>query len=146
MMGRVLMGESLGRLTGEADNVPRWLGYLVALAAAALALVIRGLFDPLLGENSTFLISLLAVIVVAWKVGFGPAAVARLVGAAGVSYLFLEPRHSFVIEKLADRVSMVVFLVSGASCALLGEAQRRAVRRSLHRQADLQNEVFRRRE
>ncbi|MFO0850539.1 MAG: PAS domain S-box protein [Gemmataceae bacterium] len=129
----------------------RLRGYIVALLAATLAVLIRGLLDPLLATDHAFVIPLLAVVAVSWYQGFGPGVLTLLVGMAAVVYWFVEPVNSFVIGRQSDQVAVGLFLFVGFACALLGEAQRnyrvQADERLLAvraKQAELEAEVARR--
>lgn len=133
---RIMSALSRAKEVGwvEPDDRPDargWvLRYLVAAVAAVLALLVRGAFDPLLEGSTALVVPLLAVVFVAWQCGFGPAVAALVVSVVGVAFFFLEPRNSLVVEHLGDQLAVGLFLFCGFTCALLGEAQRRAGRRA----------------
>ncbi len=112
--------------------------YIVALLAAVLAVLVRGLLDPLLKGDPALVIPLLAVVFVAWNSGFGPALVTLSVSMAAVVFFFVAPRHSFRIEAVSDQMAVGLFLFAGVGCALLGEAQRLSRERAGRHLADLQ--------
>ena len=66
------------------------IGYGVAVAAVAVALVIKYVFDGL-GAEHPFLLLPAAVIVAAWYGGRGPGLLAAVIAAIGVDILFLPP-------------------------------------------------------
>lgn len=78
-----------------APPVSGWVGYAVAVAAVAVATLVRLALDPALGDNYPFVTYFVAVAVVAWF-GRTPTAVATLVASGGLTfYLFVPPRYSF---------------------------------------------------
>ena len=109
---------------------PRWQGYVVAAAAAALALAAREALDPLLGGKYPYLIAFLAVIYTAWEAGFGPAVLCTVFTAVGTELWFVAPTGSAFGGSLADQLAFGLFLFSGLGTGVLGEAQRRARQRA----------------
>src|SRR5271165_6040746 len=68
--------------------------YGFAVLAVAVALAIRLLLDPLLGDGLPYLLFCLAVVAVAWHGGFGPSFLALILGLVAASYFFIPPRYS----------------------------------------------------
>lgn len=125
---------------------------IVALLAGILAVLARLLLDPLMQDKDPFMLSLLAVVAIAWFSGFWPAVVTHLLSFAAMSYLFVEPRGSFLTADLGDRIGGSVYLFGGIACAMLGESQRRAKARAAEhlasltaKQVELEEEIERRR-
>jgi K+-sensing histidine kinase KdpD len=95
--------------------------YALAILAAMVALFLRGLLTPLLGNHDAYHTVWLAVVFSAWYCGLGPSIVATVVSALGVWYLFLPPSHSWAIRDRADVYGLLGFCVfSGAIIALGG--------------------------
>ncbi len=113
--------------------------FVVALLAAALAVLVRGLFDPVMAGDHAFVIPLLAVVFVSWYSGFWPGLVTLLLSMVAVIYFFIEPKHSLIAAKHSDQLAVAFFLFAGIACALLGQAKivnsRRATRNLLRSQA-----------
>src|SRR5436309_10029916 len=86
------------------------IGYGVAVAAVALALVIKVLFSGL-GADHPFLLLPAAVIVAAWYGGRGPGLLAALIAAIGADILFLPPAG---IGVLTDDLFPLVALLAEA--------------------------------
>lgn len=86
------------------------LGYGVALAAVALALAIKVLFDEL-GTDHPFVLLPAAVIVAAWYGGRGPGLLASVIVAVGADVLFLPPAGLGVLR---DDLFPLVALVAEA--------------------------------
>ena len=97
--------------------------FVVPVLAAALAVLVRGLFDPVMAGDHAFVIPLLAVVFVSWHSGFWPGVLTLVVSMVAVVYLFIEPKHTLVVGKLSDQLAVGFFLFAGVGCALLGQAQ-----------------------
>lgn len=105
--------------------------YVLAVLAALVALVVRGLLSPLLGASNPYHSVWMAVIFSAWYCGVGPSVVSTFVSLVGVWYLFLPPSQSFAFQNPKIEISgMVGFLVFSALIISLGEANRRLKARS----------------
>lgn len=98
----------------------------IAAASVALAIVLRLLLAPVLGEQYVFSPILLAVLVTAWIGGFRPALAAVVLGALGADLFLLQPRGSFHPDGLADHLGLFLYLLTGAGVALLGGAMHSA--------------------
>jgi PAS domain S-box-containing protein len=110
--------------------------YIVAALAGVLAVLVRAALDPLLGTDHAFVLAILAVVYVSWQCGFGPGVVTLLVSMTGIVYFFVQPKESFVVERLSDQVAVAAFFFCGVTCAALGHAQRVAHRRARGALAD----------
>jgi PAS domain S-box-containing protein len=107
--------------------------YVLAILSAAVALFLRGLLTPLLGNHNPYHTVWLAVVFSAWYCGLGPSIVTTLLGTLGVWYWFEPGFHSFAIQDRADVYGMIGFLVFSGAIIALGESNRRgfAVRSKL---------------
>jgi len=115
-------------VSGRADSVRR---YALAVLAAILALLLRRLAAPLLGENNPYHTVWAAVVFSAWYCGLGPSLVTAALSAAGVWYWFLPPANSFSIDHPKAAISGVLgFLVFSGLIIALGEANRRSLSKS----------------
>ena len=70
---------------------------------------------------------------------------------AGITYFFVSPRNSWVVEGSGNQLALTMFFFCGVCCAALGEAQRFARRRAqaalaeaLAQRGGLEEEVARR--
>ena len=110
------------------DSVGR---YGVAILTAILALLLRGLFSPLLGTHDSYHTAWAAVVFAAWYCGVGPAIVTTLMTLLGVWYWFLPPGHTFLITDPKAQVTGIAgFLILSGFIIALGEANRRSKHRS----------------
>jgi signal transduction histidine kinase len=112
--------------------------YGFAVLAVSVALVIRLLLDPVLGDGIPFMLSCLAVIAVAWYGGFGPSFLALILAILSVAYFVLPPRYSPGQSLAAHRPQVVGFIFLGVTIAVFSEGLQRARRRAEEhaRQAD----------
>jgi PAS domain S-box-containing protein len=87
-------------------------GYLVALAATALAAVIGILLRPYL-ERSVFILFAAPIALTAWYGGRGPALVAMILGLIAADLIFLKQSAMFLPEEQRDLVAIGVYLFVG---------------------------------
>ena len=108
----------------------RLLRYGFAFVAVALASALRLLLDPLLREQAPYTAYFLAIALTAWYSELGPSLVA-LAASAGVStYLFTQPRGSFLGHGIENQSALALFLFAGAVVALLSNLQGAGRRRA----------------
>lgn len=105
-------------------NVARRYG--LAVAMVVIALVLRALVAPMIGEASPQLLLLLAVAIGAWYGGAGPGAVAVIIATLAESSLVLPSTSSLSITDTRGQTQLAIFLVAGLSLsALIGILQAR---------------------
>jgi PAS domain S-box-containing protein len=120
--------KSIEILSGELTRQERWiLRYGAALVATGLALLLRKVFDPILGSHSQYLTIFPAVIFSAWYCGVGPSVLATLAAFFGEKYWFLEPRGSLAVADVGQIISAVIYLLAAAFIITLTEMNRRAM-------------------
>jgi hypothetical protein len=100
MLGAVLVNREMRML----------IGYGVAVAAVALALAIKYLFDEL-GADHPFVLLPAAVVVAAWYGGRGPGLLAAVLAAVGADVLFLPPAG---LGGLRDDIFPLIALIAEA--------------------------------
>jgi PAS domain S-box-containing protein len=94
-----------------------------------VVLLIKQLLDPLIAEQSPFLLLAGAVMVGAWFGGLGPGLLATALGAFGADYFFLPPEGSFTGPGVAF-LPLTLFAAQGLVISLLTEALRSARQRA----------------
>lgn len=105
--------------------------YGLAMVAAIIALLLREVLTPLLGENNPYHTVWAAVVFSAWYCGLGPSIVTTLLSLLGVWYWFLPPPHSFALDDPKTAIfGMLGFLIFSGLIITLGEANRRSLARS----------------
>src|SRR5947209_17243532 len=103
--------------------------YAVAVVATAVALLLRFWMDPLLGDKAPYATFVMAVAVVVWHGGAGPALLAAALGWLLALYFFVPPRFTLAIgpEHVAgSTLYLPVALTVVAFGHALWLAQRRA--------------------
>ena len=114
---------------GNARDAARRYG--LATLAAIVALALRGLLLPLLGENNPYHTMWAAVVIAAWYWGIGPSILTTLIGVVGVWYWFLPPYYSFALKESKAAISGIVgFLFFSGLIIALGESNRRSLAKS----------------
>ena len=107
------------------------LKYAFALFAITAATYIRILLQPLIDERLPFATFTLAVILVAWVCGAGPACLALILSTFSAAHFVIPPENSLSIEEPHERIALLVFFVVGiVSIALFSrvEYQRKLAR------------------
>jgi two-component system, NarL family, sensor kinase len=99
--------------------------YGVALATAALAIVLRWMFDPLLGHVAFYVSVYAAVAFCSIVCGYAPAIVSAIAGFLGIFYFFVDPRHSLSPTRPSELHGVVGWFFVCAVLIVLGETHRR---------------------
>jgi PAS domain S-box-containing protein len=119
---------------GEWANAPLpqdkrspWLRYGAALVATLVALLIRVMLDPVLGDALALVTIYGAVAFSVWYGGVGPAILSALLGYLAITGLIVDPSHAVTLN--AQNVTgFALFLFSNTVVMALGESMRRAQR------------------
>jgi PAS domain S-box-containing protein len=106
-----------------------FLRYGVAVVAVGLVLLLKLVLDPLITQQSPFLLMSGAVIVAAWFGGLGPGILATALGALAADYFFLEPVGSFALLGVGF-LPFTLFVLQGLLISFLVEALRFARERA----------------
>ena len=112
--------------------------YALGFLAIALAILVRWLLDPLMGDTLPLVTLFGAVAVAVWLDGYRVAIPAALVGYGACHYLFIEPRGHFDLNSLANVVGLLAYLFTCSLIIAIGEAARSAQKRTTE-----SREVFR---
>jgi len=99
--------------------------YGIALATAALAIVLRWIFDPLLGHVAFYVTVYAAVAFCSIVCGYAPAIVSAIAGFLGVFYFFVDPRHSLSTTRPSEIHGVVGWFFVCAVLIVLGENHRK---------------------
>jgi PAS domain S-box-containing protein len=101
------------------------LRYGVAVLAVGVAFAIKLLLDPLIVQETPFLLIFGAIMISAWYGGLGPGLLATVAAGLATDYFFLQPTSSFSGFSL-ETVPLFAFLLEGTLVCLLTEALRAA--------------------
>jgi PAS domain S-box-containing protein len=104
--------------------------YAAALAALALAVLVRYLLDPWLGGTLPFVTVFGAVAAAVWFGGVGPAIVVTSLGYLACDFLFVAPRGAFAIADFGIVVGLAPYLFTCSLIIAFGEAARQSERRA----------------
>ena len=102
--------------------------YAIGVLSAVLALGLRQLLAPLLGNQILYLALCPAVVFSVWYCGVGPAIATSAIGSAGVWFWFLpHAGHSvWSGHTNVEYTSFVGFLIVSGLIIAMGESNRRA--------------------
>ncbi|MBL8112640.1 MAG: PAS domain S-box protein [Acidobacteria bacterium] len=110
----------------------------MALGGLAVAILLRWLVDPLLGDTVPFITLFGAVAAAVWLGGWRPAALVTVLGYAACAYLFIPPRGTLFHWSLPGAVSFAAFVFTCALIIVFGQAMRLAQSRTSERRELLQ--------
>jgi signal transduction histidine kinase len=99
--------------------------YIIASALAFIAVLLRGILDPILGHVAFYVTVYMAVAVCAVLCGVGPAIFSALVGFLGILYWFVDPRNSLSVSRQSEIRGIVGFFLVCTVLVALGAANRR---------------------
>lgn len=122
----------------QLSDLPRVVGYLAAVAMAALATVVAIGFDNAVAVPNLSLVYVIPVVISAVLFGLGPSLSAAVLGALSYNFFFTEPLYSLRVDDPANIWAIgLLFLVGCISSAVASTAQRKAndaARRRQHAQ------------
>jgi PAS domain S-box-containing protein len=101
------------------------LRYGVAVLAVGMAFLVKLLLDPLIVQETPFLLIFGAIMISAWYGGLGPGLLATIAAGLATDYFFLQPTSSFSGFGL-ETVPLLAFFLEGTLVCLLVEALRAA--------------------
>lgn len=113
------------------------LHYGGAVGVTALAVLLRWLVDPVLGNALPLETLFGAVAFAEWLGGYRPAVLATALGYVACNYLYLSPRAAFTPLDVVGLIRLIFYLFSCAIIIALGEAMRSARRRAEAGQQDI---------
>src|SRR5690349_14542715 len=102
--------------------------YLWACIAVAAGVLLRSLLTPQLKSSLPFITLFPAVFVAAYLGGLGPGILATLLGVLTALLFFINPVGSLSLANPVAFYGVLLFTLSGAATAWLGEARLQAHR------------------
>lgn len=122
---RPLQEHAGGALALLRDRRPNLLQHLAAAGCVAIALLLRNLLDPALGDRQPFSLLFGAVALTVWLSGYKPALTATVLGYLGADYFFTDPRGQVSISTDHQLIGLLFYLSSCAIVIAFGESLRR---------------------
>ena len=104
--------------------------YVLGLVAVAIAVLLRWILDPLMGDALPLVTLFGAVAAAVWLGGYRVAIPITLIGYIACHYLFIEPRGEFEVTDTANLVGVVAYLLTCTLIIVFGEAARVANKRA----------------
>ena len=112
--------------------IPRFRigGYSLALISVILAFLLRLLFDPWLGDQSPYLLFVVAVAVTGLYAGVCPALFTGALGTLLAYFCFVSPRYAWGFAGASDAVGFGVYVLGVVAVILLTHARIRAAEKA----------------
>lgn len=104
--------------------------YGVAVLSVMIALLLKLLLEPLIGQESPFLLFFAAVMVGTYYGGLGPGLLATVLATGISGYFFLSPLHAVSGNKLRQIIELGLFVLEGVLVNLLISALQTARRQA----------------
>ena len=104
--------------------------HALGLLAIALAVFVRWLLDPVMGDTLPLVTLFGGVAIAVWLGGYRLAVPAALLGYGACHYLFIEPRGHFDLGSSTNVVGLVAYLFTCSLIIAIGEVARSAQRRT----------------
>jgi len=117
--------ERVLRWTSRVEGVSGPTRYAIAVGAAAVAVLVRLVLDPLWGAQLPYITLFPAIMVSAWLGGFGPGLATTFLTALGAAYYWVPPLRSLWITDPREWLSLSVFVFNGVVISGLNEIWRR---------------------
>jgi PAS domain S-box-containing protein len=108
----------------------RIVQYGAALAFTAVAVALRWLVDPMLGDRLALVTMYGAIALAVWAGGLGPGILAMLLGYIACDFLFMPPRHALQLIDPHTLPGLLGYLLSSGIIIGFGENLRRAQARA----------------
>jgi PAS domain S-box-containing protein len=112
--------------------------YALGFVAVLIAVLVRWLLDPVMGDTLPLVTLFGAVAAAVWLGGYRLAVPVTLIGYLACHYLFIPPRYQLDLTGAAEIVGLVAYLFTCSLIILFGEVARVA-----HSRAHQRQEVFR---
>ncbi len=114
-----------GELDAHDERKPTAAEYGLASCALVVAVFLRWLLDPFMGNSLPLATVFAAVALSAWRGGYRPAVLVTVAGYLTCAYLFIEPRGAVVVDP-RNLIGLGAYLFTCSIIIALGEATRRA--------------------
>lgn len=130
----------LPAFSAKMTRNPKW-GYVVAVVATGLALLLRWGSSFVVGEYLPYVGLFLAVAFLSWFCGIGPSILAIVLGLVGNRYFFTAPKNSFTIPDVRHLIDMSEFAAAALIIVVIAELVRRNHTALYQAQVDLEDTI-----
>ena len=110
--------------------------YGCAILSVGLAVALRLVFYPILGDRYPFFLFFVAIVLAAGYGGYGPSLLALALSWLSVDYLFLVPRANPNLFESKSQIAFAFFSV-GLAITVLGGSMRAARKRAMASSSEL---------
>jgi two-component system sensor histidine kinase KdpD len=121
------------RATLEAGK-PRWPGYAWSLGAVFACTLLGHAMTPAFELVNVAMVYLLAVVLIAFRSGRGPAVLASLFGVASFDFFFVPPQLSFAVSDIQYLLTFAIMLAVALIISNLAASVRLQARVAGHRE------------
>jgi signal transduction histidine kinase len=115
--------------------------YAAALGATGIALAVRLLLNPVLGDDLPYITLFASVAFSAWFCGTGPSISAVAGAILGARYWLLLPKHTLGFPDTAQSLGLLVFLFVSSVMVVFGEMNRRTAEKLRCTREELETQV-----
>ncbi len=129
-----LLARSAAYLAAPRSGKRRWPAYAWTAAAVAVTSLIGWFIDPFLNDTNKAMLFLLAVVLLAWRFGRGPAALASTLAVLAYNFMFVEPRYTFDVADGQYLITFTVMMMVGLLVGQLMASVRLQARVAGHRE------------
>ena len=113
-----LLARSAAYLAPPPSSKRRWPRYVWAAVGVAAATAFAWITTSVLNEPNVVMIYLLAIALIAWRVGRGPSVVASMVSTLAYNFFFVPPLFTL---NIADGQYLITFAVLTTVGVLIGK-------------------------
>lgn len=103
-------------------------GYLVAIAATLIVLLVRLLLSGLLGDSAYFFPFVIAVTVSAWYGGLKPGLLSTVLGGLVAIFFFVPPYYQLTISDHRLLIGLIFFVIANVVISFVCDALHKALR------------------
>jgi two-component system sensor histidine kinase KdpD len=126
-------GSAPGAL-GPGSAKPRWPGYAWSLAAILVCTLLGMAMTPAFELVNVAMVYLLAVVLIAFRSGRGPAVAASVFGVASFDFFFVPPQLSFAVSDVQYLLTFAIMLAVALIISNLAASVRLQARVAGHRE------------
>jgi signal transduction histidine kinase len=115
--------------------------YGVAILVTLVALLIRLVLNPILGDYLPYITLFPVVAFCAWYCGTAPSILSALLGVIGAQYWFIAPLHTLRVVGTPHTLGIALFLLASGAMVAMGDTHRRRELALLTAQRELEDAV-----